>query len=129
MADINQFLNKIICGDCLDEMKNIPDKSIDLVLTDPPYGIGADKGVGGFGSSSNKAKHYKDDWDKHTPSQDVFNDILRIGKNVIIFGGQFFTDKLPLNGHWIVWDKKGDIQFDNPFGDCELAWTNINKKS
>jgi hypothetical protein len=35
---------------------------------------------------------------------------------------------LPLNGHWIVWDKKGDIQFDNPFGDCELAWTNINKK-
>ncbi len=34
-------------GDCLEIMKTIPDKSIDLVLTDPPYGIGADKGVGG----------------------------------------------------------------------------------
>ncbi len=34
-----------------------------------------------------------------------------------------------MNGHWIIWDKKGDIQFDNPFGDCEMAWTNIDRKS
>lgn len=36
---MDSFLNKIICGDCLEVMKDIPDKSIDLVLTDPPYGI------------------------------------------------------------------------------------------
>jgi len=125
---IDEMLNKVICGDCLEVMKDIPDKSIDLVLTDPPYGIGADKGVGGFGSSKTD-NHYEDNWDNNTPNKEVFDEMLRIGKNVIIFGGQFFTDKLPKNGHWIVWDKKGNIVFDNPFGDCELAWTNLDKKS
>ena len=121
-------LNKIHNIDCLEFMKTLPDKCIDLVLTDPPYGINADKGVGGFGSSKTD-KHYKGDWDSQTPSKEYFDEILRIGKKVIIFGGNFFTDKLPVNGHWIVWDKKGEIQFDNPFGDCELAYTNVNKKS
>jgi site-specific DNA-methyltransferase (adenine-specific) len=121
-------INQIINADCLEFMKTLPDKCIDLVLTDPPYGINADKGVGGFGSSKTD-NHYDDNWDSKTPTQEVFNEILRIGKKVVIFGGQFFTDKLPPNGHWIVWDKKGNIQFDNPFGDCELAWTNIDKKS
>lgn len=121
-------LNKIIHGDCLEVLKTFPDECIVLVLTDPPYGINADKGVGGFGSSKTD-KHYEDDWDKNTPQQEVFNEIIRVGKKVVIFGGNFFTDKLPVNGHWIVWDKKGDIGFDNPFGDCELAWTNIDKKS
>lgn len=119
---------KIIQGDSLEIMKTFPDKSFDLVLTDPPYGIGADKGVGGFGSSKTE-KHYSDNWDSHTPPIEVFTEILRVSKTVIIFGGQFFADKLSANGHWIVWDKKGDIAFDNPFGDCELAWTNSSRKS
>lgn len=126
---MNEYINKIIQGDCLEVMRGMPDKSVDLVLTDPPYGINADKGVGGFGSSGHKAKHYKGGWDDSTPPVEYFSEILRVGKKVIIFGGQFFTDKLPPNGHWIVWDKKGAITFDNPFGDCELAWTNISKKS
>ena len=125
---MDKYLNKIICGDCLEVLKGLPDNSIDLVLTDPPYGINADKGVGGFGSSKTD-RHYKDDWDKQTPDKKYFDEMLRVSKNAIIFGGNFFTDKLPVNGHWIVWDKKGDIAFDNPFGDCELAWTNIDKKS
>ena len=118
----------LYCADCLSVLKMLPDKCVDLILTDPPYGIGADKGVGGFGSSKTD-KHYEDNWDENTPSQEVFDEMLRVGKLVVIFGGNFFTDKLPVNGHWIVWDKKGDIAFDNPFGDCELAWTNVNKKS
>lgn len=123
-------LNQIIHGDCLEVMKTFPDKSVDLVLTDPPYGIGADKGSAGrFGSSQHLVRKYEDNWDSMTPSKEYFDEILRIGKSVIIFGGQFFTDKLYTNGHWIVWDKKGDIDFDNPFGDCELAWTNSPRKS
>jgi len=110
-------------------MKSFPDKSFDLVLTDPPYGINADKGVGGFGVSRETARHYEDNWDSKTPEQEVFDEIIRVSNSAIIFGGQFFTDKLPVNGHWIVWDKVGGVKFDNPFGDCELAWTNINKKS
>jgi DNA modification methylase len=121
-------INEIIEGDCLEVLRSFPAASIDLILTDPPYGVNADKGVGGFGSSKTD-KHYDDNWDSGTPSKEYFDEILRVGKAVIIFGGNFFTDRLPVNGHWVVWDKKGDIQFDNPFGDCELAWTNINKKS
>ena len=37
---MDRFLNQIICGDCLEVMQGIPDKSVDLVLTDPPYNIG-----------------------------------------------------------------------------------------
>lgn len=121
-------LNKIHHWDCLELMRLIPDKSIDLVLTDPPYGINAGKWVGWFWSSKTD-KHYTDDRDKFTPSKEYFDEILRIWKKVIIFWWNFFTDKLPVNWHWIVWDKVWEIQFDNPFGKCELAWTNIDKKS
>lgn len=127
---MNLPINQIILGDCLEVMKGMPDKSVDLVLTDPPYGINADKGSAArFGSSTHLVKKYKGGWDSSTPPIEYFTEMLRVGKKVIIFGGQFFADKLPVNGHWIVWDKKGDIQFDNPFGDCELAWTNIERKS
>lgn len=121
-------INHIVQGDCLSVLSSFPRDSVDLILTDPPYGVNAAKGVGGFGSSKTD-KHYEDDWDSVTPVKEVFDEMLRVGKKVIIFGGNFFTDKLPVNGHWIVWDKKGGINFDNPFGDCELAWTNIDKKS
>ena len=121
--------NTIILGDCLEVMKGMAENSVDLILTDPPYGIGFDKSPSnGFGTGGNVGK-YEGEWDKFTPSKEYFDEMLRVGKKVIIFGGNFFTDKLPVNGHWLVWDKKGDIAFDNPFGDCELAYTNINKKS
>jgi DNA modification methylase len=58
-----------------------------------------------------------------------FNEILRVSKNAIIFGGNFFADLLPLGKHWIVWDKKGDVKFKNPYSDCELLWTNFKKNT
>ena len=117
------YIGQIICGDCLEVMQGIPDNSVDLVLTDPPYGIGADKGVGG---GINRGRKYKDNWDIR-PQKKVFDEILRISKNAIIFGGNFFTDLLPVNGHWIVWDKVGEIKFNNPYSQAELAWTNYKK--
>ena len=96
-------------------------------MTDPPYGINADKGVSGFGNT--KGNKYDDDWDSFTPDKSFFDMILEMPKNAIIFGGNYFTDKLPLGKHWIVWDKVGEIDFQNPYSDCELAWTNIAKES
>lgn len=122
-------INKIYLGNSYDLIKQFADKSIDLIITDPPYGINADKGVGGFGSSPDKAKKYADDWDSLTPQKWFFDELLRVGKKVIIFGGNYFTDKLPQNNHWIVWDKQGGIEFDNPFSACELIWTNVNKNN
>ena len=119
--------NQIIQGDCLEILKDFPDNCVDLVLTDPPYGISADKGSIGYGYID--SRRYEGEWDNQSPDQKYFNDILRVSKKAIIWGGNFFTDKLPVSPHWLVWDKVADIQFDNPFSDCELAWTNINRKS
>jgi site-specific DNA-methyltransferase (adenine-specific) len=114
--------------DCLGVLSSMESKSIDLILTDPPYGIGADKGVGGFGVKPDKARSYSDKWDIR-PDKKVFDEMIRVSKQIIIFGGNFFTDYLPVSGHWIVWDKKGDIPFKNPYSDCELVWTSFDKVS
>jgi site-specific DNA-methyltransferase (adenine-specific) len=113
-------------------MKEIPDKSIDLVLTDPPYGINAGgllkKGYGkGHTGVAKRTDFGINDWDTATPPIEVFNEIMRISKIQVIFGGQYFTDKLPPRGCWIIWDKKCEEKYQNYFADCELAWTSENK--
>ncbi len=134
----DDYINKIICGDCLEVMKGIPDKSVDLVLTDPPYGIGiCTKGKVGvdkpFGSKKERfivgnpvlteCKDYgKQEWDFITPTQEYFNEILRVSKVAIIFGGNYFTDKLPPAKCWICWDKQIPKGFTK--AQIELCWTN-----
>jgi len=118
--------NKIIQLDALELLKQFDDDSIDLIITDPPYGINESNGVDGFGSSPDTTKTYDDEWDNKTPDKIVFDEMLRVGKKVIIFGGNYFLDKLPLGfKSWIVWDKVGSHKFNNPFSDVELAWTNF----
>lgn len=111
--------------DCLEGMRKMPDKSIDLILTDPPYGKNADKGTNGFGVA--KSRKYKGGWDSKIPEKVYFDEMLRVAKNVIIFGGNYFAHLLPPSKSWIVWDKKGDIAFKNCFADCELIYTSFKK--
>jgi len=98
---------------------------VDLALTDPPYGKNADKGTNGFGLCKNR--NYGGNWDNKIPEQKVFDEIFRVSKNQIIFGGNYFAHLLPMSKCWLVWDKKGDIKFKNPFADCELLWTSFTK--
>jgi len=120
---------KIINADCLEVLKKLPDNCIDLVLTDPPYGINQDKGIQLYTKASSKhtVKKYKDNWDSKTPSKEIFDEILRVGKKVIIFGGNYFIDKLPFKTSWIIWDKIGNIKFNDTFTDVEMAWTNFDR--
>jgi len=113
----------IINGDCGEELKLYPDNHFDLILTDPPYGIGEsnEKNL----SRRKLAKptdfgHY--DWDKEIPSADIFKEMIRVSKNQIIFGGNYFIEHLHNSSCWIVWDKDNG---DNDFADCELAWTSF----
>jgi len=124
---MNLPINEIICADCLEVMRDWPDDCVDLVLTDPPYGIGAHKGSVRYGCVA--PRRYIGNWDNEPPHQNYFDEILRVSKKAIVWGGNFFTNKLPVSPHWLVWDKVADIQFNNPFSDCELAWTNIDRKS
>lgn len=116
-------------ADCAELLPLLP--KADAVVTDPPYGIGQDKGFegfegfGGFGPPIAR-RQYDDNWDDVRPSREVFEAILKTGKVAVVFGGNYFTDLLPVGGHWLVWDKKNTMP---TFSDCELAWTNIERKS
>ena len=126
--------HRLMCGDSTDAgsvallMEN---GKADLVLTDPPYGVKRDKGFGGAEAFNGKGapikrRAYDDAWDAETPSQEAFDLMLAQAQSVIVFGGNFFTDKLPCSGFWLVWDKHNTMP---TFGDCELAWTNLPRQS
>jgi len=121
-------MNKIHNIDCLEFMKQVPDKYFDLVLTDPPYGIDLANMNMGAGKSAKcsrieNRKWEAKDWDKKTPDQEIFNEIFRISKHQIIWGGNYFD--LPPYKFYILWDK--EIPNGLSFADCEIAWTSYNK--
>ena len=117
---------QIYHGDCRDILPHLP--KVDLILADPPYGVGRDKGFGGFGGFGTPIarKQYPDAWDEDRPSREAFAAILLATDLTILWGGNFFADLLPRSTHWIVWDKKNTMP---TFGDCELAWTSSKRKS
>lgn len=119
---MQELLNKIHHADCLDFMRQLPDKCIDLCLTDPPYGIGESSNNNKSRGKLTEARDYgSKNWDDSAPDKQVFDEIIRISKNQIIFGANHFIDKLPYaSPSWIVWDK---VNYTSDFADCELAWT------
>lgn len=113
-------VNQIILGDCLEVMRGFKDEQFDLVLTDPPYGIGADKGIGG-GSHRGAVKKFQGDWDSSIPSKAYFDEIFRVSKQQVIFGGNYMTEHLPPKASWFIWDKREGLP-ERTFADCEMAW-------
>ena len=110
------YINQVIQGDCLEVMKQMPDKCVDLVLTDPPYGIGADRtaaqrsGKRGFGKGAGTyAKYENEDWDSKIPANNYFDEIKRVSKNWIIWGGNYFG-YLQDNGV-LIWNKGNSGNF------------------
>ena len=110
-------------GNCLEIMPKL--EPVDLVLTDPPYGIGYDKRqdeMADSGRVSNKGrwKKYNDNWDIKVDLE-CFIEIEKISTNQIIWGGQYYD--LPSNRKWLIWNK---IQrsYQN-FSDGEMAWTSF----
>lgn len=111
-------------GDCLEIMQGFPDKHFDLILTDPPYGIGESNERNATRKCFAKTTdfgHYE--WDKNRIGEEYFDEMMRVSKNQIIFGGNYYTDYLPPSACWIVWDKDNGA---NDFADCELAWGSFN---
>ena len=127
--NIEEIKNKITLGDSLDVMKSLPDKCIDLILTDPPYGISCDGGSYGLGVKPKQLKQKS--WDGAIPLKIYFDEMFRVSKNQIIFGGNYFTDFLKPTKSWIIWDKIGSYNLKNNFSECEMIWTslkNVTKK-
>ena len=109
---------RLILGDCVKVMKNIP--RADLLLTDPPYGI--DYGRAGGFSASHRWGKWRENvaWDTERPKPETFAAMLAGSKEQIIWGGNYFADLLPPTMRWLAWDKG---QRDFSLADMELAWT------
>jgi DNA modification methylase len=121
MTDINQLLNRVICGDCLEVMKNIPDKSIDLVVTDPPYGVGIDYGV--YEDSLTNTKNLVLSFVKEA---------VRISKITLFTAGKFETEVFLYQNfppRWRLCWHKGSTGNISPvgFNDWEMVMVYGNK--
>ena len=102
--------------DCMEGMKQFPDKYFELAIVDPPYG--ASDAIGLKNTSVNKQAHrtqYKV-FLNTVPDENYFNELRRVSKNQIIWGGNFFG----LKGGYICWNKNGTA-----FGECELAYCSM----
>ena len=109
--------------DCLEAMKSMKDNQFDLAIVDPPYGIGASEMTMGSGKNKKYKKGKK--WDNETPTNEYFLELQRVSKNQIIWGGNYFADKLKPSKCYIFWDK--GINGDCDFADGELAWCSFDK--
>ena len=107
--------------DCMEGLKQIPDKYFQLAVIDPPYGIG-DKFKGGKTGKMNFNEVVERDWDK-VPPMEYWNELFRVSKNQIVWGGNYFP--LPPSRCFIVWDKQ--ISEDFSLAMAELAWTSFDK--
>ena len=109
---------ELIHGDCMDYMAGLTDNAFDLAIVDPPY----------------RDKNQPDQWLRANngnmkewpiaPKKEYFNELFRISKNQIIWGGNYFTKHLEPNNNWIVWHKLNEGVH---FSMCELAWNSIRK--
>jgi len=125
MKQVEDIIDTVICADCMDILPQLPDNCVDLVLTDPPYGIGIDGQKEDIrnGVQIRKGHEFKG-WDSQIPPKECFEQLFRISKNQVIFGANYFTQYLPA-GHkgWIVWYKG---QKGLTMSDCEIIFTSFD---
>jgi len=116
--------HRLLCGDSTkaeDVERLMAGAKADLLLTDPPYGINADRQhFEGHGWVLRE----KTEWDKDRPSREAIEHARAMASEQIVWGGNYFTDYLPPSMGWLVWDKG---QRDFSLADCELAWRSERK--
>ena len=97
-------------------MSRYPDNYFDLAIVDPPYGIG-------ISSNPVRQQHKKKNWDNKIPLEKYFNELKRVSKNYIIWGGNYFIDYLNNSQGFIIWDKKQPENFSLAM--AEFAYSSI----
>jgi len=109
---------RLILGDCREVLPTLG--KVDAVITDPPYGISANKQTLGKGK---KEFDRGGDWDDSAPDIAL---CVGAGELVCVWGGNYFADQLPVSNDWLIWHKLND---GRSFSECEMAWTNFGKQT
>ena len=127
----NCALSEVYLMDCIDGMKHYPNKFFDLAVVDPPYGIGVDGAIhirkpDRPSTWDMVEKYERKEWDRATPTAEYWEELFRVSKEQIVWGGNYFTEFLPPSKCWIFWDKLFDKTFN--FSHGELAWTSFDKQ-
>ena len=112
-------MNTVHLGDNIEFMKTIPDNYYELAIVDPPYGIEL-KGANVIKNKSDTNRVFNTEWDKSIPTEEYFDELKRVSKNQIIWGGNYFLDYLGYCKAPIIWDK---LNGDSMYADGEMAWT------
>lgn len=111
--------------DCLQAMRKMETDQYDLAIVDPPYGINASNksfmrtGIQRGNSKCVSGLYKSSNWDHTKPSKEYFLELLRVSKNQVIWGGNYFIEYLHNTSCILVWDKKNG---KNLYSDCEMAW-------
>lgn len=114
--------------DCMEGMKEFPDKYFELAIVDPPYG-GVTKGgymtnqISG-GVAKNRNDYNLSLWQCEKPKKGYFDELFRVSKNQIIWGGNYFASMLPDSQCWVIWDKEKPEGVS--YADVEMAWTSFD---
>lgn len=110
------MISNVFNIDCMEGLKEFPDKFFELAIVDPPYGGGQHFNFR-FGTDTQVYENRK-------PGSSYWGELFRISVNQIVWGGNYFTDELPVNRCWISWYKGQPI---DSFSDFELAWTSFDE--
>jgi len=127
------MISEVTNEDCMLMMAKYPDKFFDLAIVDPPYGIGENGQRNLTGDrptikwKNPQSINYKTFDDSLPPQQEYWNELFRVSKNQIVFGGNYFTNFLFPSMGWIIWDKGVDEK--EHLSMFEMAWSSFQKKA
>jgi site-specific DNA-methyltransferase (adenine-specific) len=108
-------------------MANVPDKYYDLAIVDPPYGIDVNVSMGRRKGDKKSDYHKFAGNDSEIPSAYYFDELKRVSKNQIVWGGNYMTEFLRPSSCWLLWDK--GFSEDVTFAQFEMAWTSFNSSA
>ena len=113
--------------DCMELMAKYPDGYFELAIVDPPYGINVNVNMGRRKNDKKSNYHKFAGNDSSIPDKKYFDELKRISKNQIIWGGNYMTEYLKPSPCWLMWDKKFSEEVS--FAQFELAWTSFSSSA
>jgi len=123
--DTDKFESKFLNIDCMEVLKKMPDKCVDLCIVDPPYGIGDKLLNGGHNGTVRFHEQYAvNKWDNERPTKKYFEELRRVSANQIIWGANYYIDYLQPSRGVICWDKNLGSPYN--FSHWEMAWTSFD---